>query len=43
MASNPDSERKYYGGVPKAIEVTDHVFVDTELCHWIRAEFAFPQ
>lgn len=42
-ASELGSKRQYYGGVPSAIEVTDHVFVDADLCNWFIAEFAFPQ
>ncbi|KAG8938985.1 hypothetical protein FRC04_007208 [Tulasnella sp. 424] len=43
-ASNAGSKRRYFGGgIPKYIEVADHVFVDLEFCHWVEIEMAFSQ
>lgn len=41
QASSPDATRQYYKTtVPVYIEVTDHVFVDSEFCEWVQSEFA---
>lgn len=42
-ASDNDAQRRYYGDIPRYIEVTDHYFVDHQLCKWITNEFVFPQ
>lgn len=42
-AGEPNAVRKYYNGVPDYIEVTDHYFVERELCTWFGCQFAFPQ
>jgi hypothetical protein len=42
-ASLPIARRVFYDMSPSVLEIADHFFVDTELCHWIEAEFAFSQ
>lgn len=42
-ASDSNSQRVYYGGIPEWIEVSDHVFVDVEFCEWVEKEMAFAQ
>ncbi|TFK78734.1 hypothetical protein K466DRAFT_506824 [Polyporus arcularius HHB13444] len=42
-ASRPDAQRKYYGGIPEALEVTEHYYVESELVRLFRAQIAFAQ
>lgn len=43
QASLPGAVRHYYGGIPAAIEVAEHAYIDRDLMKLIRAQMTFAQ
>ncbi|RPD59431.1 hypothetical protein L227DRAFT_503555, partial [Lentinus tigrinus ALCF2SS1-6] len=40
-ASSPDAKREYYVGIPEALEVAQHTYIDKDLLILFRAQMAF--